>query len=64
MLLGGDFGAFEDCGEFFGVGGEVFKVELLILDAHLVLVCVCVFCARRGAEDERAAVTPTYNALD
>ena len=40
MLLGGDFGAFEDCGEFFGVGGEIFKVELLILDAHLVLVCV------------------------
>jgi len=64
VLLGGDFGAFEDCGEFFGVGGEVFKVELLILDAHLVLVWVCGFCASMSSEDERAAVTPTYNALD
>jgi len=40
VLLGGDFGAFEDCGEFFGVGGKIFKVELLILDAHLVSLCV------------------------
>lgn len=52
MLLGGDFGAFEDCGEFFGVGGEIFKVELLILDAHLVLVWVCVFCASMSSEDK------------
>ena len=52
MLLGGDFGAFEDCGEFFGVGGEVFKVELLILNAHLV--CVCVFCSSMSSEDAKS----------
>ena len=26
VFLGGDFGAFEDGGEFFVVGGEVFEV--------------------------------------
>ncbi len=34
MFLGRDFGSFEDCREFFRVGGKVFKVELLILYAH------------------------------
>lgn len=34
VFLGRDFASFEDGGQFFGVGGEVFEVELTILDAH------------------------------
>jgi len=63
VLLGGDFGAFEDCGEFFGVGGKIFKVELLILDAHLV--CVCVFCVeeRSGGDSSTDVAAQILDAI-